>query len=301
MDYMDEGSLPHWQQFTIGMRRIKAGHHRELNFHNHHFSEIVLVQKSENVIHWAEGKSCVLHRGDILLLPPGRVHGYENCKSLALVNLLYKADRLPLPLLDGAEMTIFPSLISAKCAAKLSSEKPLLSLDEKNICRIEKNMTELEKELNGDLPGRNLRAFIIFMDILSLLGRAGKSEYKDHKINPAMAAVTYLNMHFRDPLSVPQLARVSHLSKRSLYRRFHELTGMTPGDYCRFKQLEYAADLLRSNTHSLSDIAFECGFCDSNYLIKQFSRRFGMTPGKFRQKYKPDCGSLTQNGQLEKV
>lgn len=284
MDYMDEGGLPSWQQFAVGMRRIKAGRHRELNFHNHHFSEIVLILSAENVLHWAEGRSYELHRGDVLLLHPGVVHGYENCSSLALVNLLYKADRLPLPLWDGAEMTLFPALISTRSGLSLAPEKPILSLDEQNIGKLEKLIAELEEELNGTLPGRNLRCFILFMDILTLLGRAGKSGHKERKVNPALAAVSYLNIHFRDPLSISKLTRITHLSKRSLYRRFYELTGMTPGNYCRQKQLESAADLLRSSTLSLSDIAFECGICDSNYLIKLFFRRFGMTPGQFRQK-----------------
>ncbi len=283
MQYMGENALPHWTHFSIGIRRIQAGRHSELNLHNHHFSEIVLILNSGGAIHWAEGKSCELHRGDLLLLHPGRVHGYQNSGSLELVNMLYKADRLPLPLLDGADMELFPFFISAKYSEILAPEEPVLTLTDEETAEIEKQIEALNHELQGELPGRNLRSFILFMGILISLGRMGKSSRKKEDMNEAQTALSYLNMHFREAVSISHLAKISNLSKRSLFRHFRRLTGMTPVEYCRRKQLEYAADMLLSTNLTLAEIAVECGFCDSNYLIKLFSRVFGKTPGKYRK------------------
>lgn len=283
MQYMGENALPHWTHFSIGIRRIQAGRHSELNLHNHHFSEIVLILNSGGAIHWAEGKSCELHRGDLLLLHPGRVHGYQNCGSLELVNMLYKADRLPLPLLDGADMELFPFFISAKYSEILAPEEPVLTLTDEETAEIEKQIEALDHELQGELPGRNLRSFILFMGILISLGRMGKSSRKKEDMNEAQTALSYLNMHFREAVSISHLAKISNLSKRSLFRHFRGLTGMTPAEYCRRKQLDYAADLLLSTNLTLAEIAVECGFCDSNYMIKLFSGVFGKTPGKFRK------------------
>lgn len=286
MNYMAENKLPSWQHFSIGVRRIAAGRHSEKNFHDHHFSEIVLILQSDNAVHWAEGKSAVLHRGDVLLLHPGRVHGYQNSGSLELVNLLYKADRLPLPLLDGADMDLFPFLISAKLARELAPEEPILSLSEEVLNDIEQKVAGLEKELNDNLPGRNLCCFITFMQILASLGRMGKMARKKEEFNSATAALSYLNMHFREPVSILHLAKLSNLSRRSFFRHFRKLTGTTPVEYCRCKQLEYAADLLRSTDLTLAEITVECGFNDSNYLIKLFPAKFGCTPGKFRKEHR---------------
>ncbi|MBQ9527656.1 MAG: helix-turn-helix transcriptional regulator, partial [Fretibacterium sp.] len=33
----------------------------------------------------------------------------------------------------------------------------------------------------------------------------------------------------------------------------------------------------------LTDIALDCGFCDSNYLTRQFSKRYGITPARYRR------------------
>ena len=285
MNYMAEDGFPNWKHFPIAVRRIKSGRHQELNFHNHHFSEIVLILASGGSLHWAEGKSFLLRRGDVLLLHPGGVHAYQNCSSLALVNLIYRTDRLPLPLLDGVDIPLFPFLISPRCAEVLPPEKPVVTLNEETTAKVEREICELEGELNDTLPGRNLRSFTIFMNILTLLGRAGKIERKEADINPATPALTFLNMHFKESFSISHLCRISNLSRRSLFRYFHGLTGMSPGKYCRLKQLERAADLLCSSSLPLSDIASECGFADSNYFIRTFSRHFGITPGHFRKKH----------------
>jgi AraC-like DNA-binding protein len=285
---MAENDLPCWKHFSIGIRRIAAGKHAELNLHDHHFSEIVLILNSEGAVHWAEGKSCELKRGDVLLLHPGKIHGYQNCASLELVNMLYKADRLPLPLLDGADMALFPFFISARYAQTLVPEKPVLSLDENTTAEIEVLINKLDAELHSQQPGRNLCSFILFMEILTHLARAGKSLRKKEDINEAAAALGWLNMHFREPVSIDHLAKISNQSRRSFFRHFRVLTGMTPVEYCRRKQLEYAADLLRSTTLTLAEIAEECGFCDSNYMIKLFSAAFGKTPGKFRSDEKAE-------------
>ena len=283
MHYMAENNLPCWKHFSIGIRRIAAGKHADSNFHDHHFSEIVLILDSGGTVHWAEGKSCELKRGDVLLLHPGRIHGYQNCASLELVNMLYKADRLPLPLLDGADMALFPFFISAKYAQTLTPEKPVLSLDEEKLAEIEQLINTLDTELQSNQPGRNLCSFILFMEILTKLARAGKGQRKKEDFNEAVAALSWLNMHFREPVSIDHLAKISNQSRRSFFRHFRILTGMTPVEYCRRKQLEYAADLLRSTTLTLAEIAEESGFCDSNYMIKLFSAAFGKTPGKFRK------------------
>ena len=286
MQYMGENALPSWENFSIGIRQIPQGKHAERNMHNHHFSEIVLILNSTGVIHWAEGKPYELKRGDVLLLHPGRVHGYQNCDSLELVNILYKADRLPLPLLDGSDMELFPFFISPKYAKALPSEEPILSLKEEEIDNFNTLIEKLANELNGNLPGRNLHCFIIFMEILTFLARKGKHLRKKEDLNNAQAALSYLNMHFKEPIVIDHLAKISNLSKRSFFRHFKSLTGLTPLEYCRRKQLEYAADLLRSTNLTISEIAAECGFCDSNYLIKLFPQVLGKTPGKFRKESK---------------
>jgi len=273
----------HLEHLALGVKRMKRSESRERNFHTHHYSELAFILHAEGTIHHAEGKSAELKRGDVLLLHPGVVHGYENTGTLELVNLLYEAEKLPLPLLDGAAMGLFRFLASAKEPDQPSPELPLVHLEEEPFCQLLSPLDDLETELSGELPGKHLRTFALFIDILTLLARAGGESGIALHPDSVEEALAYLNRHFREKLSVPKLARMVYMSERKFFRAFRELTGCAPQEYRHRKQLEYAAELLKTVNWSLTRIAAECGFCDSNYLIKRFKAAYGSSPGSFRR------------------
>ena len=69
-------------------------------------------------------------------------------------------------------------------------------------------------------------------------------------------------------------------------KKFHALTGLAPSAYILSLRLQKATDMLYTTEYSMEEIAKECGFCDANYLIKAFKRKYGITPGKFRNNSK---------------
>ena len=68
--------------------------------------------------------------------------------------------------------------------------------------------------------------------------------------------------------------------------KFHSLTGLAPSEYILSLRLQKVTDMLYTSEHSLEELARECGFYDANYLVKAFKRKYGVTPGKFRTKYR---------------
>jgi AraC family L-rhamnose operon transcriptional activator RhaR/AraC family L-rhamnose operon regulatory protein RhaS len=100
-----------------------------------------------------------------------------------------------------------------------------------------------------------------------------------------MDAVQYINENFTKKFTVAQLAKLSRLSERDLYRKFRSLTGVSPLEYKRKKQLELACYLLQSSKLSISEIADRCGFCDSNYLTREFTAAYKLAPGRFRKNH----------------
>jgi AraC family L-rhamnose operon regulatory protein RhaS len=62
--------------------------------------------------------------------------------------------------------------------------------------------------------------------------------------------------------------------------------GLTPSEYLRVCGLEAARRLLSSAAladHSITEIAFECGFTSSAHFSTEFRKRFGRSPRSFRQ------------------
>ena len=75
------------------------------------------------------------------------------------------------------------------------------------------------------------------------------------------------------------------MSKATLMRNFYRATGTTPLQYQMRLRIAEAAMLLRDTEKTLTDIAFEVGFCDSNYFGRQFKRFAASAPGEYRKKY----------------
>ncbi|MBE6384535.1 MAG: helix-turn-helix domain-containing protein [Lentisphaerae bacterium] len=75
-----------------------------------------------------------------------------------------------------------------------------------------------------------------------------------------------------------------HSTLNKLYKKH---TGLPPHRYHQRKRLSFAAELLRTTTLPVKDIAAECGFSNSKYFLVLFKKEYGLSPGKFRTALPP--------------
>ncbi len=54
-------------------------------------------------------------------------------------------------------------------------------------------------------------------------------------------------------------------------------------EYVLATRLAKATDMLTDGDMNITEIAFRCGFHDSNYFTRQFRQAFGMPPRDYRQ------------------
>ena len=73
------------------------------------------------------------------------------------------------------------------------------------------------------------------------------------------------------------------MSPRQFYRKFKEISGMSPSDLIRDYRMEKAARLLRNEELSIQEVISEVGISSRAYFYKEFTRRFGMTPKTYRE------------------
>jgi AraC-like DNA-binding protein len=85
-----------------------------------------------------------------------------------------------------------------------------------------------------------------------------------------------------EPHPVPALAREAGLSPRQLQRRFVELFGVGVKEFVTRARVQAAADALRSTDAPISSIALDFGFYDQSAFTRQFRRRTGLTPSRYR-------------------
>jgi len=100
-------------------------------------------------------------------------------------------------------------------------------------------------------------------------------------------AIRHIEENFRNPLSNPALARLAHVSERSLTRLFLRYQGVSPRQFLKQVRVRAAADLILSTSASLDEIAEQAGFPNRHYLTRVFSQVTGESPAQFRHAHTP--------------
>ena len=84
-------------------------------------------------------------------------------------------------------------------------------------------------------------------------------------------------------ITVSELAKKLDISRRVLEIRFKSLLECTPSSYLKQMQLNNVAQLLRTTSMTLAEIASKTGFAYPEVLARSFKRQFGVTPMDYRQ------------------
>jgi signal transduction histidine kinase/DNA-binding response OmpR family regulator len=83
--------------------------------------------------------------------------------------------------------------------------------------------------------------------------------------------------------SVEDFARALNVSRPLLFIKIKALTNLTPNNFLKDIRLKRAAQLLRQQKLSVSEIAYQVGFKDPRYFSKCFQKSFGKTPSAFSE------------------
>ena len=99
------------------------------------------------------------------------------------------------------------------------------------------------------------------------------------------AAMGYINTHFREDLTLDNVAAFAGFSRFYFSRSFKKQTGYSFKDYLCQKRLQVAMDLLiRSNT-PMREVAIESGFGSVATFNRVFREKKGCTPTQYRAIY----------------
>ena len=104
---------------------------------------------------------------------------------------------------------------------------------------------------------------------------APPSEQK--KLKMIRKALVYLQEHYREKLSVEEIADALHFSKSYLSHSFKEITHYSLIGYINLLRCQNARALLLSGS-SVSEAATECGFSELSYFTRVFKKTLGILP-----------------------
>ena len=88
---------------------------------------------------------------------------------------------------------------------------------------------------------------------------------------------------YAQPLDVPALARIAHVSPAHFTRTFRAVFGETPHRYLQRRRVERAMSLLRETGRSVTDICYEVGFDSPATFSRTFREIVGRSPRAYRK------------------
>lgn len=97
-------------------------------------------------------------------------------------------------------------------------------------------------------------------------------------------AVSYLDGHFREELTLQQISSVACLSTEYFSRRFKKEVGMNYSEYVLQRRLAEAMKLLRTTDLLVGDVAAAAGMPNVSYFSSVFKKFYGLSPNELRRK-----------------
>lgn len=129
--------------------------------------------------------------------------------------------------------------------------------------------------------------------LLALLQRLGGKSHAHQNFTAPRAqewqrdaidsAKHFIAMNFQHDLSLPAIARHSHVSVFHFSRLFKQFTSSSPYQYLRAMRLQHAALLLTHTSLPVTQICFDSGFNSFEHFILSFTKQFGFSPSKYRK------------------
>ena len=251
-----------------------------IDFHSHDFYEIYLFIDG-TVTYCIEEKTFELMTGDVLIIPPGKLHKPIINNGMSYERMVLWLDREFIKSLDSEEDSLLEEIKKLKNTGQL-----LVNLKGKSYSKAvqmleEVSMREKKKDFKSELI---CKCYITLL--LTELIKASRNQ-RDEKKTVAIESlvpsiIEYINNHLSEKLTSDSIAEKFFISKYHLHHIFKEYTNVSLYDYILSKRIIYAKSLIRHG-HNITDACFMCGFKDYSTFYKSFVSKTGQSPKEYKK------------------
>jgi len=126
--------------------------------------------------------------------------------------------------------------------------------------------------------------------VIGIMGTVQSYEGRKQFLQPYLAidrAVAFIRDHFRERITIEQLAALVHLSSRQLNRKFVESFGLSPQSFIMKLRIQAACEALQDARLSISAVARDLGFYDQSIFTHHFQKHMGITPLRYQRQFGP--------------
>ena len=257
--------IPFYEKMDFNVRVFYADN-LQFPLHLHSAVEILYQEAGETLL-TLDNRQIEICPGSLTFVFPNHVHGYTTSHSGDSLTLLMMFEPKILPDFLSVFRTQLP-------------QTPMLTKDQlhQDVHYARKGLVE-EYYANPSSPV--LKAFLQL-----LLGRTLPC-LSLRPNEPADGDLTYrlirhISQHFREPLTLDQIARELGVSKYYLSRIFSQKLNTSFREYLNQLRLDYACALLQTSEQPVAEICLEAGFEHLRTFNRVFQQLRGTTPSAFR-------------------
>jgi AraC-like DNA-binding protein len=276
-DYFEDKTLP----LQVHIRDPQP----EFPCHVHGFDELVIILRG-TAVHIVDGQAFPVKSGDVFVVSGRHEHQYQDLNGLALANILFDSHSLQMSQWDIRALPGFHALFALEPVLRTQQKfNSRLHLSEKQLRQVNEMTQTLQRETGARNPGYRVMAEGLFMQLTVFLSRcySDKPTSESHDLLRLGDAIACIETRFAEKITLDDLAKKAQFSKRHFQRIFQECMGCSPIDHLLHIRVQKAAELLRHSDRTITDIAFDCGFTDSNYFTRQFRKTTGHSPSEYRK------------------
>ena len=252
----------------------------EVALHGHDFLELMYVL-SGKAIHTIEGETTTVETGDYYVIDYRTAHSYRQVSEepFVVLNCLFTPS-----FIDPALATTqsFNGVLQHYLIRMLRNEKsearPIYRFHDEEGA-VKELLLRMAKEIEEKAVGylEILRAHLITLIILSLRSSAFKE-----KETPVTIACKYISDHYREKITLSEIAARANYSTPHFCKRFKEETGMPFLKYVEHVRATEACRLLANTKEKITYVAEMVGYRDMTAFHEMFRRTVGMTPREYR-------------------
>lgn len=157
----------------------------------------------------------------------------------------------------------------------------LLKYNEKSSFK-EEPFSEVSEIWKNKKTGYRMNAIsLVYKLLYDFISKLNESA-ADYNVILLTPAKEYIESHWKDNLSLEQLAATCHISVTHFRHTFIKTFGIAPIQYRDSIKLLYAKDYLSHPEYNVTEVAYKCGFNDFNYFSRFFKKHTGKSPSEYR-------------------
>lgn len=265
----EKGHLPIW----AGRLQVHPRGGRATSVHA--YAVVMLVTRGESKMRHAG--DLVVRAGDVHLIPPGDAHG-AGASNAEGWGVAFHPDALGED--GGAASRLGPLLRVRKgCHPVLRPTLP----QRRRLTRWMRLLADevARNEPGGEEAARSLLRLVL-IELERMTAQTGTGE--PPSLGLSRKALTYIETHCLEPLSLAQVAKALGRSSAHVAGVVRQETGRTVGEWILECRMAEARRRLRGTDERVDIIAERVGYADVTHFIRQFRRVHGVTPAAWRRK-----------------